>query len=129
MPNTLEVDMDIYTAHYRYSGNDRLDITVKGNTPHGRVLAPTWAMVNGYKAQKLSQWDYTVQYFSLLVARMNAPEMEGRANRSAFNMITENEQITLVCFCPAHQFCHRILAARMLENMGYGRYVGEWSLC
>jgi len=38
------------------------------------------------------------------------------------------KQITLVCFCPSGQFCHRILAAHMLENMGYGKYIGEWQI-
>jgi hypothetical protein len=124
--------MDIYTAQYKYAGADRLDITVKSSVHPGNVLAPTWNMVMRYKDQKLSDWDYTVQYFSLLVGRMNAPEMEGRVNRSAFNMLTEQKQIpqriTLVCFCPSGAFCHRVLAARMLESMGYGKYVGEWQI-
>jgi len=117
--------MDIYTAQYKYAGDDRMDITVKTSTRPGVILAPTWDMVMSHKDQTLSDWDYTVKYFSLLVARMNAPEMEGRANRSMFNLLTEHKQITLVCFCPAFGFCHRVLAARMLENMGYGRYHGE----
>ena len=105
-----------------------MDITIKTATHPGSVLAPTWDMVKAYKARILSDWDYTVQYFSLMVSRMNAPEMEGRVNRSALNMLTEQKQITLVCFCPSGAFCHRVLAARMLESMGYGRYVGEWQL-
>jgi hypothetical protein len=120
--------MDIYTAQYKYAGDDRMDITVKTATSPGIVLAPTWNMVMSHKDQKLSDWDYTVKYFSLLVGRMNAPEMNGRVNRSAFNNLTENKQITLVCFCPSGVFCHRVLAARMLESMGYGKYIGEWQL-
>jgi len=120
--------MDIYTAHYRYNGPDRMDITVKSAVGIGTVLAPTWDMVMSHKDQTLSDWDYTVKYFSLIVSRMNAPEMEGRANRSAFNLLTEHKQITLVCFCPSGAFCHRVLAARMLESMGYGKYIGEWQI-
>ena len=31
----------LYTARYRYSGNDRFDITVKGKDPIGRIFAPS----------------------------------------------------------------------------------------
>jgi len=116
----------IYTAHYRYSGDDRLDITVKGNTPPGSVLAPTWEMVKGLQAGKITQWDYTVKYFSLIINRLM---VVGEERRLALDMIgNRGKQITLVCFCPSGQFCHRILAAHMLENMGYGKYIGEWQI-
>jgi hypothetical protein len=39
----------LYTARYRYSGNDRLDITVKGKDPIGRIFAPSRKMVMGSK--------------------------------------------------------------------------------
>lgn len=38
--------MDIWTAQYQYPGPHRLDITVKGQDPIGRLFAPTWDMVN-----------------------------------------------------------------------------------
>ena len=115
--------MNIYTAHYRYSGDDRLDITVKGNTPPGNVLAPTWEMVRGLQAQKISEWDYTIKYFSLLIYRLGSI---GDSWRTTFDeMVYNKQQLTLVCFCKPQTFCHRVLAARMLEEMGYGRYLGE----
>ena len=120
--------MDIYTAHYRYAGNDRLDITVKSSIYPGNALAPTWEIVRGLQAQKLSQWDYTVKYFSLIIGRMAGFGTEGRIRRAALNNISEYKQVTLVCFCPPFEFCHRVLAARMLENMGYGKYLGERQL-
>ena len=115
--------MDIYTAHYRYSGDDRLDITVKGNTPPGNVLAPTWDMVKAHKAGTLGDWDYTVQYLSLIVKRMySGAEIEqDMMDQIVFRL----PSLTLVCFCPAGQFCHRIPAAQMLQNMGHGTYHGE----
>jgi len=119
--------MDIYTAQYKYSGDDRMDITVKGSQYPGEILAPTWEMVCGIKDQKLSQWDYTVQYFSLIIARLTVAETVYTAsiNRIALDTILKHEQLTLVCFCPSGEFCHRVLAARMIENMGYGKYLGE----
>jgi len=130
MIKELEVSMDIYTAHYRYAGNDRMDITVKSAIPPGNVLAPTWDMVNGYKAQTLTQWDYAVQYFSLLMSRMTSLSGDlSHGERVMFDeIVTNRQQLTLVCFCPAGEFCHRVLAARMLENMGYGKYIGEWQI-
>jgi hypothetical protein len=40
-------------------------------------------------------------------------------------IVQVHSQITLVCFCRSFTFCHRVLAARMLEEMGYGKYLGE----
>lgn len=115
--------MEIYTAQYRYSGDDRLDITAKSAVGSGKVLAPTWKMVNDYKAGTIDQWDYATKYFSLIIGRMMVYD---DSNRVALWDIGENhKQITLVCFCPPGEFCHRILAARMLENLNYGKYMGE----
>lgn len=50
--------MKLYTAQYSYSQNDRLDITVKGKDPVGRVFAPTWKMVMQSKEGRLSWDDY-----------------------------------------------------------------------
>ena len=115
--------MDIYTAHYRYSGDDRMDITVKGNQYPGNILAPTWEMVRGLQQQKLTQWDYTLQYFSLILSKSvhNQPKFNAALNE----IIANRQSLTLVCFCPSGEFCHRVLAARMLENIGLGKYIGE----
>jgi hypothetical protein len=114
--------MDIYTAHYRYSGDDRLDITVKGSTPPGDVLAPTWEMVNGYRAGTIDQRTYTLQYSSLIVSRVTST---GGGYPSFNEIISNYKSLTLVCFCPAQKFCHRVLAAQILQNSGYGTYHGE----
>ena len=44
--------LKIYTAMYSYSSSDRLDITVQGKDPIGKIFAPTWGMVMEYKAIK-----------------------------------------------------------------------------
>lgn len=118
--------MNIYTAQYKYNGNDRIDITVSGNATPGKVLAPTWEMVKEFKAGKLSQWDYTIKWFSLIVERAHTVGDSWRLELD--NIITNRPQITLVCFCPAGEFCHRVLAARMIESTGYGTYKGEWQI-
>jgi len=53
--------MQLWTAQYRYPGPHRLDITVKGRDPIGKMFAPTWDMVKQYKATggeitDFSQW-------------------------------------------------------------------------
>jgi hypothetical protein len=115
--------MDIYTAQYNYKGPDRLDISVKGNTSPGNFLAPTWDMVSDFKAGKIDSWTYSVKYFALLMSRMRIAEV---SKDTRFEEIVQvHSQITLVCFCRSFTFCHRVLAARMLEEMGYGKYLGE----
>lgn len=115
--------MDIYTAQYRYSGADRLDITVKGNTPPGNVLAPTWDMVKGYQAGTIDQWTYAIKYLSLISKRMySGADVE---KTMMDQIVLKEPTLTLVCFCAANTFCHRILAGRMLEYWGVGKYIGE----
>ncbi len=114
--------MNIYTAHYRYKGSDRIDITAKTNSWPGSVFAPTWEMVNGFRAQKITEWEYTLQYMGLMTSRWYHYPGEVR---SAIRAMTDGDSLTLVCFCPPQTFCHRILAARMLEGLAWGQYRGE----
>ena len=70
--------LKFYTAQYRYKGEDRMDITVKGQDPIGKMFAPTWAMVMGLKDGKLSCGNPLVTFFQLytqttaLITRYNA---------------------------------------------------------
>jgi len=112
--------VNIYTAQYRYAGPDRLDITVKGNPDH--LLSPTWNIVRALQEGKITQWDYTIKYFALLIGRLTVP---GTGFQFSLQKFLDLQEITLVCFCPPHTFCHRVLAARMLEELGFGKYLGE----
>jgi hypothetical protein len=58
--------MILYTAQYRYAGEDRLDITVKGKDPIGKIFASTWKMVMASKQGKLSWEEYSTQYRQLM---------------------------------------------------------------
>ncbi len=114
--------MDIYTAQYRYSGPDRVDITVKSSKPPESVLAPTWEMVNGYKSGNLDAWSYGIKYFALIINRLMTLDEKSRLS---MDFLLNRPSITLVCFCPPQEFCHRILAARLLVELGKGTYHGE----
>lgn len=125
--------MPIYTAQYRYSGMDRLDITVKGNCPAGKLYAPTWQMIQGYKNNRFSEADYTKMYYDLLQQRWRDNYLDFRASTTKLVDIicggTNNmppRDITLVCFCPTNTFCHRYLLVNWLtHNWSQVKYGGE----
>ena len=121
----------LYTAQYRYPGNDRLDITVKGNNIAGKIYAPTWEMVNDWKKDTLSNDGYTAMYYELLIDRFhNMKDFK----ESTFRMINilcgtndmPERDFTVVCFCPADSFCHRHLFVNwMTYNYPQVKYGGE----
>ena len=111
--------VNIYTAQYKYSGEDRLDITVKGNDPIGRIFAPTWEMVRLYKDYK-NEINYVRSYHLLM-------QRSYRINRKIWEEILNRDSVTLVCFCKENSFCHRYLLAEYLEKCG-GKYLGERSI-
>jgi len=114
--------MTLYTAQYRYSGNDRFDITVKGK--ENADLAPTWDMVNRWKASdkgELAKARYTVEYFDLLSRR----HAQNPAAFQGLSMLSANQNITIVCFCPEGAFCHRLLLVAWMEKYYNTQYGGE----
>ncbi len=113
----------IYTAHYRYSGGDRLDITVKGKCPTGRWWAPTWDMVNGFRNNTISEAEYTQQYYDLLNSRWTDPNFV--ACTIAIVELVKTADVTFVCFCPAGTFCHRLLLVTWLQHNWNVIYGGE----
>lgn len=106
--------VEIYTAQMRYSGDDRLDITVKTGD---KVFAPTWDMVMSHKSYSLSDDEYKKKYIDLM-------RKSRRDNSSRWQEIMNKERVVLVCYCGAGKFCHRILLAKMLEMIG-AIYKGE----
>lgn len=106
----------VYTGHYRYAGPDRLDITVKGQDPIGRVFAPTWSMVTLLKKGVMTQENYTAQYHR----RMRESWKE---NKGIWQKVWDMDVVTFVCFCPSGAFCHRYLLADMFQRMG-ATYMG-----
>ena len=109
--------MKIYTAQYKYAGDDRLDITVKGKDPGGRCFAPTWKMVMGSKEGKISWDEYKQMYRELM-------QKSCRENLSVWNDILGRDEVTIVCFCASGEDCHRYLLAGYLEKLG-SEYMGE----
>ena len=118
---------------HRYA--DGLDVTMKSGTGIGVLLAPTKAMVYGYKSgvgdqrfagkyAALSEAEYTEQYLELLRERFIE-------NDEAFYQLVQRKSVTLQCYCGRGKFCHRrILAEYVLPKLAayYGieyQYTGE----
>ncbi len=108
--------MHIYTAQYKYNGLDRLDVTVKGQDPLGKLFAPTWEMVMGIKNNTMTQEQYTQRYVQMLTL-VEWEELGLFAQQRG--------SVTLVCFCKPGAFCHRVILARCAATMCWGEYKGE----
>ena len=111
--------LKIYTAQYRTSGAASIDITVKSARAPWDIFAPSWPMVMEYKKTK-NERAYIIQYDSIV---SNAFYNHGNELRA---MLASDRTITLVCFCRAGEFCHRVLLAKHLELAG-AEYLGERS--
>lgn len=113
--------MKLYTAQYRYSGSDRLDITVKGKDLIGKYFAPTWKMVMFSKEGKISWDDYQQMYRELM-------QKSYQENRNIWDEILGRDEVTLVCFCDSVANCHRYLLAGYMRKLG-ADYMGERLCC
>lgn len=91
---------DIWTAHYRYSGEDRLDVTVKGQHEFGKLFAPSWDMVMAVKNHGTKAHEYYIREFDKILS--NVPT-------GAWEAILDTDVVTFVCFCRQQDFCHRNL--------------------
>ncbi len=123
----------IYTAHYRYNGPDRVDITVKGEHIVGKLYAPTWYMVMGLKHGRINEAEYTQQYYEMLCDRFNNDDNMQTTTLNMIDMVTTGSksvghprELTFVCFCRSGAFCHRYLLVRWLQhNWNLIKYGGE----
>lgn len=120
----------LYTAQYRYPGQDRLDITVKGNNVDGKLYAPTWDIVMGVKNGTITEEEYTRRYYDMLSNKHNNDVEAAKQTINLVKMVMGSENmperdITLVCFCPANAFCHRHLLVKWLvHNFNIEKYYG-----
>ena len=85
-----------------------IDTTVKSATKEGKCLAPTWEMVLGHKAGKVTDQEYTNRYEIIL----------NKIEKSWWdNLFKEKEKegtITFLCYCRDEWFCHTHL---IIENL------------
>lgn len=106
--------MEAWTAQYKYNGPYRLDVTVKGQDPIGRMFAPTWAMVTAYKASNKTEADkqlYINHYHKIILDVI-------KNHRKEWDTLLARKYVVLVCFCAAGEFCHRNLLMHYLAQYG-----------
>lgn len=107
----------IYTAHYRYAGPDRTDITVKGQDTMGKFFAPNWDMVMGVKKGTMSEHEYVYRYMEII----------RRVPINVWEWLLSAEERTFVCFCPEQAFCHRNILTNYMLSILKGRLrYGGW---
>ena len=107
----------IWTAQYKYSGKDRIDITAKSAVYPWNVFAPTWEMVREYK--RSGNKDVYIKQYKAIIDK--AFELH---TQQLSNLLNSDRTITLVCFCRSGDFCHRVLLAKHFESFG-ATYLGE----
>lgn len=111
--------VDIYTAHYRYGGPDRVDITVKGQDPKWKQFAPTWDMVMGTKNGTMTEEEYVQRYLQIV------DKVPVKVLKELFELGDKHGSLTFVCFCPENDFCHRNILTRVLvDRVATARYGG-----
>lgn len=116
--------MNLWTARYNYSGEDRYDITAKSGD---RVFAPTWQLVQSIKNSSITWDEYIVQYTELMRSSY-------RHNKQYWINLLQQSELTLVCFCNNSDYCHRTLLADMFVKVGCINnisiiYHGEKKIC
>lgn len=99
-----------------------LNITVKAPEVLGRLCAPSWSMVLGHKAGKgdvryigehtpLTDQMYVDRFSSLMWDRFSV-------NADLYRQLLTTKNITLLCFCPEGEFCHRhVLVEKIFPEM------------
>lgn len=101
----------IQNAKWRLARNRDIavmDTTVKSGFS---IFAPTWDMVMGHKAGRVSDEEYTQLYHD----RMNASWKENRAKW--IEVIETKEPLAIACYCKAGEFCHRLLLKDIFEKL------------
>lgn len=79
---------------------------------HYRELAPPWELVEEYKKQEISQNQYIARYNQQL-SKLDVHD--------TYNKIHQlyGDNITLLCYEPSDQFCHRHIVASWFRQNGY----------
>lgn len=128
--------MAIWTAQYRYSGADRMDITAKASM----LFSPDWPMVDAYKkAEKAASETWNMKEAEIIMTTaknfyrhtyLYCVDSKIATNYESFRTFITyamEHDVTFVCYCNVKKtnFCHRILVAEYLRDR-YGLiYKGE----
>lgn len=87
-----------------------IDITVK-NSKSG--FAPSWDLLQRYKAGEITGDGYAVEYKSLIKQRWF--KNNNHLQNETLDLINSETPIALACFCASGEFCHRHLVVDFLK--------------
>ena len=116
----MKRNLKIWTAQMNKTkgkGYPVLDITIKNKDKFGKIFAPTWKMVMDYKKGAITDEEYTSQYHTMMLTSYEI-------HRDLWEELLNKDEIVLMCFCRAGQFCHRHLLTNYLVTLG-AEYMGE----
>lgn len=103
------MELHIYTAQVgKYKGPDAYDVTVKSGDIN---FAPTWDMVQEWKAGEIRWETYSQRYRELMLQSY-------KRNQKAWQELLGKGVLTLLCYCRANYNCHRYLLADFLIKLG-----------
>lgn len=104
----------LFTAQYKYSGDNRIDITYKNGN---KIFAPDKKFVWEYKTGKINEETYTKYYHQKMQKSFTDYAKE-------WMKIVDLSFCVFVCFCNKDSFCHRKLLVKYFEKLGCN-YSGE----
>lgn len=103
------MELHLFTAQIgKYKGPDAYDVTVKSGDIN---FAPTWDMVQAWKAGAIDWETYSKLYRQLMLQSY-------RLNQNAWHEMLNKGVLTLLCYCRAGEHCHRYLLADFLCKLG-----------
>lgn len=113
MGNTLA----IYTARIDYPGDDRLDVTRKGES----VFGPSWELLTPFlerrRLRPLGEGDWA-EYAAKYTVEMRRSYHEHRA---WWDDLLERSEVTLCCYCTNPERCHRTVLAELVIAVAKSR--------
>lgn len=107
----MRIETSVIHRWRKYKESDThlfVDITRKSGD---HVFAPSSALLNAFKYKGLDKEDYRMQY--LIEMRRSY-----RENRERWEELLNSDKIVvLACYCPAGQFCHRLLLTEIFKTI------------
>jgi uncharacterized protein YeaO (DUF488 family) len=103
----------IFTSNYARNGNHPNAMAISASVPKWfdkpqlKSLAPTWDMINAFKAGELTEEEYSSLYVELLETRELDP-------KEVFESLPNGA--ILLCYEKPNEFCHRRVLAKWLEE-------------
>ena len=111
----------IYTGYFaktkKYINDGYTTVSISGRAPEFykgiqyKKLAPTWSIFKPWKDGEINNFEYTERFRKEVLGKLNVSEV--REELESFG-----ENVVLLCYEKAGDFCHRHIVADWLETSG-----------